>query len=178
MTLTLTDQTSAPAAPAPRPARARATAERSRRLPRPLHRAVLATHVLSSVGWFGVAVTVAFAAAVGSTSDELAVYELIRSSLWLTVPLGLTSAATGIVLSLTTRWGLVRHWWVVAKEAITLAAIVTDVLVVAPAMARAVDGGTPVGIPGPVYAHVAVLGIATVLSVVKPRARTPLGARS
>ena len=30
-----------------------------------------------------------------------------------------------MVLSVTTRWALVRHWWVVTKEAITIA-VVTD----------------------------------------------------
>jgi hypothetical protein len=66
-----------------------------------------------------------------------------------------------------------RHWWVVAKEAITVAVIATDVLVVWPEMDRAVAAGTPGSIPGPIYAHCVVLAIATALSVVKPKARTP-----
>lgn len=81
-------------------------------------------------------------------------------------------AGPGVVLSVTTRWGLVRHWWVVAKEAITIAVIATDVLVVWPAMDRAVDAGTPAGIPGPIVAHCVVLALATGLSIVKPKART------
>ena len=71
--------------------------------------------------------------------------------------------------------GLVRHWWVVAKEAGAVAVIATDVLVIAPTMDRALDTGVPAAMPGPIYAHCVVLALATVLSVVKPRARTPLG---
>jgi hypothetical protein len=41
-------------------------------------------------------------------------------------------------------------------------------------MAKAIDTGVPGEIPGPIYAHCVVLAIATALSVVKPRARTPL----
>lgn len=142
------------------------------------HKVLLSAHVLASVGWFGVAVTVALCGIMAGSNDDIAYYEIIQSTLWLTVPLGLTAAVTGVALSLTTRWGLVRHWWVVAKEAITLAAIATDVLVVAPAISRSVDTGTPGVIPEPIYYHVAVLAIATVVSVVKPRARTPLAPRA
>jgi hypothetical protein len=52
------------------------------------------------------------------------------------------------------------------------------VLVVAPAISRSVDTGTAGVIPDPIYFHVAVLAIATVVSVVKPRARTPLAPRA
>lgn len=158
-------------------ATARPSRRSSRRLGRRAHRALLVTHVLASVGWFGVAVTVAFCAVVGQSRGDVAFYEVIDATLALSVPLGLGAAATGVALSLTTRWGLARHWWVVAKEAGAVAVIATDVLVVAPTMQRAIEAGTPGEIPGPVYAHCVVLALATVLSIVKPKARTPLGAR-
>lgn len=144
-----------------------------RRLGRRWHRVVLVIHVLTSVGWFGVAVTVAFVGLVGASRDDLAFTTVILSTLWLSVPLGLLSAASGAVLGLTTRWGLGRHWWVVGKELITVAVIATDVLVVAPTMADALDAGTPGELPGPIIAHCVVLAIATVLSIVKPKAGTP-----
>ena len=147
------------------------------RLGRRAHRGLLIAHVLSSVGWFGLAVTVAFIAVAGVRADDVAYSEVIGSTLWLSVPLGLTAALTGIALSLTTRWGLLRHWWVVGKEVITVAVIATDVLVVWPAMDRAVDTGAPGAVPGPVFAHCVVLALATILSVVKPKARTPLASR-
>lgn len=176
MALALTDTPAGgPASPAnPR----RAVARRSgRRLGRRAHRALLITHILTSVGWFGLAITVAFCGVVGTSRSDLAFYEVIDATLGLSVPLGLAAAATGVALSLTTRWGLVRHWWIVAKEAIAVAVILTDVLVVGPEMQHAIDMGTVTGMPGPVYAHCVVLGIATALSVIKPRAQTPAARR-
>jgi hypothetical protein len=185
MALALTDDPAGPATaadgaarrPAPR-STPRSAPRPARRLGRRAHRALLVAHILASVGWFGVAVTVAFCGLVGSSTDDLAFYEVIDATLSLSIPLGLTAALTGVVLSVTTRWGLLRHWWVVAKEAITVAVIATDVLVVGPTMSRAIDTGTPTEIPGPIFAHCVVLALATALSVTKPRARTPLAARA
>jgi hypothetical protein len=155
----------------------RAVARPTRRLGRRAHRAVLTAHVLSSVGWFGVAVTIAFCGIVGSSAGSPAFYEVMQPTLQLTIPLGLAAAVTGVILSVTTRWGLARHWWVVIKEAITIAVIATDVLVVGPEISRAIDTGAATELPGPLIPHCIVLAIATALSVIKPRAQTPLAAR-
>jgi hypothetical protein len=64
---------------------------------------------------------------------------------------------------------------VVLKELGAVAVIATDVLIVGPEMAHALDSGTATAMPGPIFAHCVVLALATVLSVVKPRPRTPLG---
>jgi hypothetical protein len=141
-------------------------------LGRRAHKAILITHILTSVGWFGLAATVAFIG-VTAGADDIAYVEVMRSTLSLSIPLGLAAAATGVVLSVTTRWGLARYWWVVIKEAITIAAIATDVLVVGPELTEAIDAGRPGALPGPVVAHVAILAIATILSVAKPKARIP-----
>jgi hypothetical protein len=169
-----TTQVAAPTAPTTPTVPTARTTRPGRRLGRRLHKALLATHVLTAVGWFGVAVMVAFCSVVGSADNEIALYEVIRTSLWLTVPLGLAAATTGVALSLTTRWGLARYWWVVLKELGTVAVIATDVLIVGPEMAEAVDTSTAAALPGPVFAHCVVLALATILSIAKPRARTPL----
>jgi hypothetical protein len=183
MEATLTDSrpaapTATPASPrrSDRPASLRTGTPRTGARRR-VRQGLLVVHVLSSVGWFGLAITVAFCGLVGRSRGDLAFYEVIRSTLGLSVPLGLTAAASGVALSLTTRWGLLRHWWIVAKQAITIAVIVTDVAVVGPEMAEAIDTGRATAMPGPVFAHCVVLAIATALSIVKPRARTPLGRR-
>ena len=150
----------------------------ARRLGRWGHKSLLVAHVLTAVGWFGLAVTVAFVGVVGQSRGDVAFYDVIRATVDLSVPLGLAAVATGIALSLTTRWGLARHWWVVAKELGAVAVIATDVLVIAPTMDRALDSGSTAGeLPGPVFAHCVVLALATFLSVVKHKARTPRGAR-
>ena len=127
------------------------------RLSRRARNVALTAHILSAAGWFGVAVLVAAAAfTAGSTHDSAfahALYHAIGDSIWVSVPMGLIALATGVLLGVGTKWGLLRHWWVVASGA----------------------GSRPL-YDGPI-AHCVVLGIATVLSVFKPGGRTPFARR-
>lgn len=145
------------------------------------HQAALTAHVLSSVGWFGAAVVVAFcciaAASTGDAATADAYLRTIETSPWLTVPLGAVAVVTGAVLSLGTVWGFVRHWWLVAKLVIAAVMIVTDVVIVAPAARDSLASGSATHLFGPTIAHCVALGIATVLSVFKPKGRTPWGKR-
>jgi uncharacterized membrane protein len=137
--------------------------------------AVLTAHVLASVGWFGIAVTVAFFGyAAAATDDEAlreALHTAMRVAIPLSIPAGLLTAATGLVLSLGTRWGLTRYWWLIAKQVITVVVIVTDPLVLLPAIRDALDGGEATAPFGPMTAHVVLLTVATILSTVKPFGR-------
>ena len=92
-------------------------------------------------------------------------------------PVGLAAAGSGVVLSVTTRWGLVRYRWVLIKEAITLAVILTDLLVVRAGIARAIADGGTADILFPTVAHTVMLAVAAVLSIVKPGPRTAYGDR-
>jgi hypothetical protein len=137
--------------------------------------AVVTAHVLASVGWFGIAGTVAFfgyaAAATGDGALRDALHTAMRAAIALSMPAGLLTAATGIVLSLGTRWGLIRYWWVILKQVITAAVIVTDPLVLLPAISDSLGGASPTAPFGPMTAHVVMLAAATVLSTVKPFGR-------
>jgi hypothetical protein len=160
----------------------RTEARRPRRLGRTAHKAALLSHVLSSVGWFGAALLVAFCGLVSTSADPAfahALYRTMDAAIWLTIPLGLLAVATGVVLSLGTKWGLVRYKWVVAKIAISVAVIVTDALVIASAAHDAVVSGvaSPQLRDGAI-AHCVVLGVATYLSVFKPFGKTPRGRRA
>ena len=144
------------------------------------HKLALTAHILGGVGWFGGAVLVAFCVlGAASTSDRTlarALYRTVQTAPWLSVPLGLVAVATGVVLGVGTRWGLIRHWWVVAKIAIAFVVIVTDPLLIARGAHEALNTGSPPDwLFGPTIAHVVVLGVATALSVFKPRGRTPWG---
>ena len=96
---------------------------------------------------------------------------------WLSIPAGLAAVATGVLLGLGTSFGLVRHWWVVVKIVIAAAVIVTDAVLVGHVAHDAVAGRVGPPLYGSTIAHVVVLGVATVLSVFKPRGRTPWGRR-
>ncbi|MCU1457820.1 MAG: hypothetical protein JWL73_1912 [Actinomycetia bacterium] len=146
------------------------------------HKVALLTHILASVGWFGIAAVVAFLAiGAGATGDadlRHAGYRVLETLPWLSIPVGAAAVLTGAVLSLGTAWGFVRHWWVVAKIAIATAVIVTDAVVIASFAHDAAAAGHAAGpLRDGAIAHVVALTVATVLSVFKPRARTPWGLR-
>lgn len=102
-------------------------------LPPSARKALLATHVIASVGWVGaVLVYLAFGIAAVTSTDSIlvrAVYVAMDWAAWtVLVPLAVASLVTGVAQSLLTRWGLVRHYWVVFKLVIT--AVATSVLVI------------------------------------------------
>jgi hypothetical protein len=106
------------------------------RLPPRWRKLLLTTHVATSVGLLGTDATVLLLAAEGARGSEPgAVYpaaQLIGALLL--VPLALASLTTGITLGLLTPWGLLRHWWVTAKLALTTAGTVLAVAVLTPTL--------------------------------------------
>jgi hypothetical protein len=94
-----------------------------------LRRFALSGHLTFSVGWVGaVAAYIALdvAAAAGQDAQTLrAAYlamELIAS--YVIVPLAFASLLTGLVMSLGTRWGVFRHYWVLISLVLTVIATV------------------------------------------------------
>lgn len=86
----------------------------------------LSLHVVLSVGWLG-AVLAFLALALAALSRDAAV----ASAAYLTMdvvgrgallPLSVGALVSGIVQSLGTKWGLLRHYWVVVKLVLTLLA--------------------------------------------------------
>ena len=91
----------------------------------------LTAHVVSSVGWFGALIVFLAHAIASLVSGEEAVVRAVCLAMGLTawfviLPLSLASFLTGVVQALGTAWGLVRHYWVVAK--LLLTAFATGVL--------------------------------------------------
>ncbi|MPY94295.1 MAG: DUF2269 domain-containing protein [Acidimicrobiia bacterium] len=159
-----------------------------------LRKLALTTHVASSVGWLGSVTAFLALSIVGLVSDDdqtvRAVYVAMDVSGWyVLVPFSVASLATGLVQSLGTSWGLLRHYWVVIKLVMTVVASVVLVLYTetldhfacvaadtgAPrASLDGLDGASPV-----IHAAAALLLllVATTLSVFKPRGLTRHGRR-
>jgi hypothetical protein len=160
-----------------RPVRGAVTGPRLR-LRRRAHKVALVLHILGSGAWFGIAVAVAACGlAATATSDPAlphALYRVMETAPWLSIPVGLSAIGTGVLLGVGTTFGLVRNWWVVAKIAIAVAVVVTDAVLVGHVAHHAVvTGQAESPLYGATIAHVVVLAVATVLSVFKPRGRTP-----
>ena len=162
-------------------------------LPAGARKAALVTHVVTSVGWLG-AVTAFLALAVtavrtGDAATARALYigmEVL--GLAALVPLSLASFASGLLQSLGTPWGLLRHWWVIVKLAISV--IATAVLLLYTSTLRAlgdaaasptlVDDQALLPSSSPVLhaaAGLVLLLIAAALSVFKPKGLTRYGWR-
>src|SRR5260221_14493883 len=103
------------------------------------------------------------------------------------LPLGLASLVTGLVSSLATEWGLLRHYWVLVKLLLTIPASILMLVHIQPVGHMAGAAATMLSstdLSGlrmqlVVYAGAAllVLLVATALSTYKPRGRTRHGAR-
>jgi hypothetical protein len=101
------------------------------------------------------------------------------------VPLAVATLAIGVVNALGTPWGLVRHYWVLFKLLLTLLA--TAILLLhMPSVsdlarrAAATEAPHVEGLGGEILhaaGGLAVLLATTVLSIYKPRGRTPFDRR-
>jgi alpha-glucosidase (family GH31 glycosyl hydrolase) len=104
---------------------------RRRRLSPRGRKAVLTLHIVSGVGWLGAAYTILVLDVLGArTSDpvlRLGSYEVVHAFNWpVSIPLALTMLVTGAALGLGTRFGLVRHWWVLTKLTLSVAVILAN----------------------------------------------------
>jgi uncharacterized membrane protein len=141
-------------------------------------RALLTVHIVAGVGLLGdVAAVLAVnirAASTGDATLAAASYELLAMfTVLFGIPLSLLSLATGILLGLSSAWGVVRHGWVVAKLVLLLGVIVVGSVVLGPgteAMRTGEGGAQARLIAGSAY-DVVALTLATGLSVFKPRRR-------
>lgn len=141
-------------------------------------------HVVSSVGWLALALTlfVLFVHGIGTPDPGLRL-SAFRMAEVLDVQLlqilGETSAYTGFMLSVLTAWGYFRHWWVLAKFAITLAQLYIGIFILsdnlhASALAAESGGLGPARwLAAASLGMVAGFALQTWLSVAKPGGRTP-----
>lgn len=162
-------------------------------LPGNARKAALTTHVVASVGWLGAVAAFLTLAIAALISDEPSTVRALYVAMEVLgtavlVPLSLASFASGLVQSLGTQWGLVRHYWVVLKASITVLA--TGILLLYLPTLRLL--GDAAGSPAltddrallpstsPILhagAATVILLLAVFLSVFKPKGLTPYGWR-
>jgi SNF family Na+-dependent transporter len=161
-------------------------------MPPALRKFVLAVHLTVSVGWIGaVAAYIPFDVATVTTRDAqtlratyLAMESIARSVI---VPLALASLLTGLVVSLGTKWGLFRHYWVLISLVLTTLATVVLLVETRTISALAAMAADPTmsgddlrELPstlGHSVGGTAVLLVILVLNVYKPRGMTRYGWR-
>lgn len=162
---------------------------RSRRL-------VLLAHLIAALGWLGVDVVLGVLAVTGFTSNDPARVAASYTALdAFAVPLllifGLGTLGSGLLLSIGSRWGVLRYWWVATKLVLNLALSSLVLILLQPRLttaageARRVDptladrlGNIPVDLLFPAFVSGAALLVAAGLGTFKPWGRTPLGRRA
>jgi SNF family Na+-dependent transporter len=161
-------------------------------MPPALRKFALAVHLTVSVGWIGaVAAYLPFDVATVTTRDPQtlrAAYlamELIARRI--IVPLALASLLTGLVVSLGTKWGLCRHYWVLISLVLTtlatlvLLAETRTISFFAGMAANPETSGDDLRALGSTLVHsvggTVVLLVVLVLNIYKPRGMTRYGWR-
>jgi len=160
-----------------------------------LRKLALTAHVTASVGWVGAVVGFLALAVAGLTSQDAqlvrAAYLAMELTGWFVLlPLAVASLLTGLIQSLGTKWGLFRHYWVLAKLLINVFATIVLLLYTQTLgfFADIAAETTPSSaVPSELRSPSAVLHtglalslllLATVLAVYKPRGVTPYGQRN
>lgn len=159
-----------------------------------LRKFVLTTHVSVSVGWIGALAGFLALAVTGLISQDAltvrsAYLAMDTINRFVIVPAALLSLATGIVQTLGTPWGLIRHYWVLFKFLIIVTATFMLLLKTGPigqmasiaaetALAPADMRGLRLSILGHAAGGLAVLIWAMALGMYKPKAATPYGMRA
>lgn len=158
-----------------------------------LSKFVLTTHVTFSVGWSGaIAAYLAMALASLTSRNPQVVggaYLMMRLTGWYVIlPAALGALLTGILQGLGTKWGLLRHYWVLFKLALTVIAtfllllhlqrtsLLAGVAAQQP-VSRAEYLGPQVQLVADAAYALGALLVATILAVYKPRGMTRYGQR-
>ncbi len=161
-------------------------------MPPRLRKFALAAHLTSSVGWIGavagyIALDVATATSQDTRTLRSAYLAMELIALYVIVPLALASLLTGLLMSLGTKWGLFRHYWVLISLLLTI--IATVVLLVetqtigyfADIAADPTTSGDDLRALGSTLVHsvggTVVLLVILALNVYKPRGMTRYGWR-
>lgn len=156
----------------------------------PVRKAVLAAHLACSVGWIGAAADyLALAIAAEASADPATVraswIAMELTGWYVLVPLALGALLSGLVMALGSRWGLLRHYWVLISLLLTVVAAAVLVMHMPTVSsladrARVADAagleqvGTDLVHPG---VGLVVLFAIQVLNVYKPHGMTRYGQR-
>jgi len=161
-------------------------------MPPRLRKFALAAHITLAVGWIG-AVAAYLALDVAATISQdpktlRAAYLAMELIAWyVIVPLALASLLSGLIMSVGTKWGLFRYYWVLISLLLTI--IATVVLLVetqtisyfADIAADPTTSGDDLRALGNTLVHsvggIAVLLVVLVMNVYKPRGMTQYGWR-
>jgi hypothetical protein len=155
-----------------------------------IRRAALTVHVVCSVGWIGAAAAYLVLAVAAAITQQVLTVRAAWIGMQLTgwyvvVPLGCLAFLTGLLMSLGTPWGLLRHYWVLIALLLTTLALAVLLLHMPTVtrtadLARSADDAAAATLGGDVVhpaLGIVVLVVVAALNVRKPRGLTRFGQR-
>ncbi|MGC9665411.1 hypothetical protein ACNTMW_02510 [Planosporangium sp. 12N6] len=115
----------------PAPGGTRPTGRRVFALPRRVRRLMVIAHIAVSVGWWGLSLCLLALATTARLSDQPATIQAGYRAMailahTLVLPVSVASLLTGLLLSIGRPWGLTRHYWILAKLILTVAAAIAS----------------------------------------------------
>lgn len=168
-------------------ARPETRARRPWRLGGRARKAVLVTHILAAGAWFGMDIVmgVLVVTALGTDSGEtraMTYQALELFAVWPLATAGLVCLASGVLLGLGSKYGLVRYWWVAVKLVLNVLLSTLVLVALRPGVREAGERGRlfdeatdvlpdPGGMIYPPIVSTALLLVAFLLSVYKPWGR-------
>jgi len=162
------------------------TSERPWRLGKRTRKAVLVTHIVAAGAWLGIdvvmGVMVFTAMLTGDPQTAAICYQALEIfAVWPLLTVGLLCLASGVLLGLGSKYGLVKYWWVATKLVLNLVLTTLVLVLLRPGVGIAAEygRGLAVGDAGPVPSDMifppivssTALIIAFLLSVYKPWGR-------
>lgn len=152
----------------------------------------LTAHITSSLGWIGAVAAFIVLDITTVTSGDVQALRAAYIGMglittWAIVPLAFAAFVTGIIMSLGTKWGLFRHYWVIVTLVLTVLATIV-LLIQLPLISHRADVAADPATAdeqlrdlGNLLLHsiggIVVLLVITVLNVYKPRGLTKYGWR-
>jgi hypothetical protein len=146
-------------------------------------KSLLVVHIVSAGAWIGIDVVMAivvFTALLGDDETRALCYQALELfAVWPLLATGLVCLASGVVLGLGTKYGLVRYWWVAIKLVLNIVLTALVLVALRPEVSKAAEQGRQfaAGEPAslvvgnlifpPIVSPTALL-IAVVLAVFKP----------
>jgi hypothetical protein len=165
----------------------------SRRLGSRSHKAFLLLHIVSGAAWFGLDLALGILVVTALVTDDphtagFAIQAVDLFAIWPMFAASVLCLATGVVLGLGSKYGLLRYWWVAVKLGVNVLMSTLIVTALRPGIGEAASigerlltGDTSVSVPHnllfPVVLAPSLLLTAYLLSVFKPwgRIRRRLG---
>ena len=157
---------------------------------------VIVLHAVCGIGWMGVDIALFLLLLNARTTTKvievISGYQAVSLIVPIAVPpLCLGVLCTGLLLGWGTPWGLLRYWWVFIKLLLSLAMTVLVFVALLPAVhslpaitdsltadaVRKQLGPAGIQLMFPPVVSFALLAIAAILSIFKPRALTPWAKR-